>query len=65
MHSAFKFYAILTLAEKVQIMDRERDTPDLNHRQPVVKESCIFSCLLVIISRQHYLFFFREHSLDK
>jgi len=43
MHSVFKFYAILTLAEKVQIMDRVRDTPDLNHRQPGVKESFIFS----------------------
>jgi len=33
----------LTLAEKVQIMERVRDTPDLNHRQPVVKKSFIFS----------------------
>jgi len=52
MHPDFKFYAILILAEKVQIMDRVRDTPDLNYRQLVVKESVIFSCLLVIISRQ-------------
>jgi len=43
MHSAFKFYAILTLAEKVQIMDRVRDTLDLNHRKPVVKKSFLFS----------------------
>jgi len=40
---------LLTLAEKVQIMDKGRDTPDLYHRQPVVTESFIFSCLLVII----------------
>jgi len=38
-----KFHAILTLAEKVQIMDRVRDTPDSYYRQPVVKESFIFS----------------------
>jgi len=36
-------FMLLTLAEKVQIMDRRRDTPDLNHRQLVVKESYIFS----------------------
>jgi len=39
---------LLTLAEKVQIMDRGRDTLDLNHRQPVVKESYTFSCLLLL-----------------
>jgi len=32
-------FMLLTLAEKVQIMDRRRDTPDLNHRQTIVKES--------------------------
>jgi len=39
MQPAFKFYVILTLAKKVQIMDRGRDTHDLNHRQPIVKET--------------------------
>jgi len=32
-------FMLLTLVEKVQNMDRGRDTPDLNHRQPVVKEN--------------------------
>jgi len=32
-------YMLLILAEKVQIMDRGRDKPYLNHRQPIVKES--------------------------
>jgi len=32
-------FILLTLAEKVQIMDRGKDTPDLNHPQPVVRES--------------------------
>jgi len=36
-------FMILTLAEKVQIMNKGRDTPDLNHRQSVVKENYIFS----------------------
>jgi len=60
MQPAFKFYAILTLADKVQIMDRGRDTPDLNHRQPVVKESFIFSCQFVIISRQTLFLFLQR-----
>jgi len=35
-------FMLHTLAEKVQIMNRGSDTPDLNHRQPVVKESSCF-----------------------
>jgi len=42
-------FLLLTRAEKVQIIDRGRNTSDLNHHQPVVKDSYIFSCLLVII----------------
>jgi len=30
---------LVTLAEKEQIMDRGRDTTDLNHCQPVVKKN--------------------------
>jgi len=41
-------------------MDRGKDTPDLYHRQPVVKESFIFSCLLVIISRQTLFLFLQR-----
>jgi len=51
---------LLTLAEKVQIMDRGRDTPDLNHRQEAVKESYIFSCLLVFISRPTLFLFLQR-----
>jgi len=32
-------FMLLTLAEKEQIMDKGKDTPDLNHGQRVVKES--------------------------
>jgi len=38
-------FMLRTLAEKVQIKDRGRVTPDLNQLQPVVKESYMFSCL--------------------
>jgi len=41
-------FMLLKLAEKVQIMDRGMDIPDLNHRQPVLKKSYIFSCLLLL-----------------